>query len=278
MARYWNRQATPPYVTLLDRIHRHLRPRSYVEIGVDTGASLALALPGTVAVGVDPAPNVVSPLGRQARVYEMASDDFFASVTKADALAGRPLDLAFIDGMHHFEYAFRDFINLERWADPQTTILVHDCYPPNEQMADRVRHAVGWAGDIWKLIVCLGRERPDLTVNVLDVGPSGLAVISHLDPTSTVLSDRYDALVEEFVPLPFSWLAQEGKERALRVVHSDWPTVVSLLPTPFRADNPELLRLGRALRPSHLGSWKKAALYRTRAWSRRTSLRRARTV
>lgn len=278
MVRIGNRQAAPPYVGLLDRIHRHLRPRSYVEIGVDTGTSLALALPGTVAVGVDPAAHVVAPLGRQTRLYEMPSDDFFATVSKTDALHGRPLDLAFVDGMHHFEYAFRDFINLERWADPSTTVLVHDCYPADEQMAARQPRPVDWAGDIWKLIVCLARERPDLAVTVLDVGPSGLGVIGNLDPTSTVLAERYDALVEEFVPLPFSWLDQEGKDQALRVVPTDWPTVVSLLPAPFRSDSPQLLRLGRALRPSHLGSWKKAALYRTRAWSRRTGLRRARTV
>jgi len=46
----------PHYYALLDRLHDHLRPRGYVEIGVADGHSLGLTRPGTVAVGVDPDP------------------------------------------------------------------------------------------------------------------------------------------------------------------------------------------------------------------------------
>ena len=44
------------YFDMLDRVHQHLLPRTYVEIGVNNGRSFALALPGTECVGIDPEP------------------------------------------------------------------------------------------------------------------------------------------------------------------------------------------------------------------------------
>ena len=55
------------------------------------------------------------------------------------ALGGLPVDLALIDGMHHFEYALRDFMNLERLCAPQSTILIDDCFPARP--ADRAARA-----------------------------------------------------------------------------------------------------------------------------------------
>src|SRR5205814_2367636 len=40
------------YQTMLGRVHGHLRPRTYLEIGVETGATLRLAHPETLATGV----------------------------------------------------------------------------------------------------------------------------------------------------------------------------------------------------------------------------------
>src|SRR4051812_10911447 len=45
------------YLDTLSRIHRHMKPRTYVEIGVSQGASLARAMPDvTACVGIDPHP------------------------------------------------------------------------------------------------------------------------------------------------------------------------------------------------------------------------------
>ena len=44
-------------------------------------------------------------------------------------LGGKTLDLAFIDGMHHFEFALRDFINVEKYCSADSIILIHDVYP-----------------------------------------------------------------------------------------------------------------------------------------------------
>ena len=45
--------------------------------------------------------------------------------------------------------------------------------------------------------MALARHRGDLTITTLDAQPTGLGVIRGLDPTSHVLSDRFDDIVAE---------------------------------------------------------------------------------
>jgi hypothetical protein len=259
------------YARLLDRIHRYVRPRTYVEIGVYQGRSLSRALPGTLTIGVDPEPQIVWPISRRTQIFLSTSDAFFSSCAKEDVLDGRPLDLAFIDGMHHFEFALRDFINLEKWADPNTTILVHDCFPLSEVTAARDCTSDVWSGDVWKLVVILKRFRPDLRISVVDARPTGLALISGLDPTSTVLEDRYDEIVEEHLDLSYAWLDERGKNASLNRVPNDWSIVRDLLPAPFRRDPALLLRVGRALRPAQMSFLRARVTARAKHFVRRTS-------
>lgn len=216
------------YRDLIKRIHEHFRPRTYVEIGVALGSTIALAGAETLAIGVDPAPQVEGTLPGRARIVAETSDDFFASHDLRKEFAGLPLDLAFIDGMHLFEYVLRDFINLERNGTPGTTILLHDCYPLDELTAARQRLTVFWTGDVWKLTVCLKKYRPDLRIHTLAAPPSGLAVIRGLDPASTVLSAQFDSLCGEFIPLPYAVL-EADKRAALNLVPGDWETARRLL-------------------------------------------------
>lgn len=267
----WVRTAQP-YFGLLDRIHRYLLPRTYVEIGVSRGTSLALAMPGTICVGVDPQPLVGGSIRRRARIFGVTSDEFFENQDRDRVLAGRPLDLAFIDGMHHFEVALRDFMHLEQWGSEGTTILLHDCYPVSEEGASRDRTTLGWSGDVWKTVVCLKRWRPDLRVSVVDAGPTGLAVISGIDPSSTVLSDHYDEIVGEFMDLSYSYLEQHGKADSLNLVPDRWDVVRDLLPgEPFRP-NATTLRLRRALRPDRWSFVGTRAAHRARTQVSRTLL------
>jgi Methyltransferase domain len=245
-----------PYLRLIHRIHRHVRPRTYVEIGVSTGRSLALAMPETIAVGVDPEPRVQVPLGANARVMAMTSDDFFARHSASELFGDLPLDLAFIDGMHRFEFALRDFVNLEQWATERSVILVHDCYPIDEVSAARERTTKYWSGDIWRLIVCLKARRPDLQVAVVDAAPTGLGVIRGLDPRSEILRDQYDDIVDEYLALPYRHVDAGGKARVLNRVPNDWPAVRAVLdgasPTGRTGRASLIRRLGGRLRPA---SW-----------------------
>jgi Methyltransferase domain len=239
---------SPPYLDLLDSIYQHLLPRTYVEIGVSTGRSMTRALPGTDCIGIDPEPKPRFPLGKRTRIFSLTSDDFFAAHDLGALFDGVPLDLAFIDGMHHFEFALRDFINLERASNRSTTVLVHDCLPIDEASAARQRSTNLWTGDIWRLILALRHCRPDLEVAVADSGPSGLGIIRNLDPSSTVLPDRYDEIVEQYLAIPYGDLDNGSMAEQLHRVPGDWPTVRGLLPSqPFRSDNLEKLKTERLL-------------------------------
>jgi Methyltransferase domain len=214
-----------PYYELLAHIHRHLRPRIYVEVGVKVGRSLVHAGPETEAIAIDPVElPFAEPVHCSVRRFEMTSDDFFARHDLRD-LCG-PFDLAFIDGMHLFEFALRDFMNLERYVHDESVVLIHDAKPVDEVMAARERTTRVWSGDVWKVVPILREFRPDLDLTVVDVGPAGLAVVTRLDPTSTVLWDSYDAICERFTPLKFDAAA----ERALHAIADDWNLVSALLP------------------------------------------------
>lgn len=218
----------PSYLHLLRQLHRHLRPRTYVEIGVGRGRSLALALPETLAVGIDPTPAVSASLPPRTLIFRCASDDFFASHALSEVLGSVPLDLAFIDGHHTFDQALRDFINLERTAVATTTVLIHDTYPRDRRTATRHRRTRFWSGDVWRLVVALKQYRPDLYVATLDVPPTGLTIVRGLNPHSDVLQQEQESLVLRLLGLDYSYL-EECRGAKLNQVRSDWATVRGLL-------------------------------------------------
>jgi hypothetical protein len=199
------------YRDALVHVHAATRPRTYLEIGVETGATLALAKTAVRAVGVDPvAARVAQPLGDNARLFPLESDAFFARESVESVFDGMPVELTFIDGMHWFEYALRDFANAERWSSPDGAIVLHDCLPVAPVTAERERATMFWVGDTWKTLEALLDYRPDLRISVIAAPPSGLVVVRGLSPTSTVLSDAMPEIVERYKDLeyphtPGSW-------------------------------------------------------------------------
>ncbi len=194
----------PQYRDVLAHLHQLLAPDTYLEIGVDTGATLALAKTASIAVGVDPqAAAHRQPLAASARLYALESDAFFAKETKASAFEGRSVDFTFVDGMHWFEYALRDFANAERWSSPGSTIVLHDCLPVCPAAARRDRESSFWVGDVWKVLEALLDYRPDLKISVVPTAPSGLVVVRGLDPGSTVLLTKHDEIVSRYSELEY---------------------------------------------------------------------------
>lgn len=170
----------------LEMLHSQLNPSNYLEIGVQAGGSLNLAR--CPAIGIDPSP-LVAAQGQQ-RIYSMTSDDYFTNVNDCG-----PIDLAYIDGMHLFEYALRDFMNIERHAHSRTVVVVDDVLPYNSAIAVRTPLPGDWTGDVWKLIPALEDERPDLHMALVDVAPTGALVIWNLS-SNTHLDKNYDHLIK----------------------------------------------------------------------------------
>jgi hypothetical protein len=106
--------------------------------------------------------------------------------------------------MHWFEYALRDFINVESWSQPGGAIVLHDCLPVFPLTASRERRTKFWVGDVWKVVQVLREYRPELRVKIIATAPSGLCVVRGLDPASKVLREGLDAIVERFRDLPYA--------------------------------------------------------------------------
>lgn len=212
------------YLDVLARIHRHVRPRTYVEIGVQFGYSLALVLPQTRVVGIDPEPKLQAPAPTNAKIYRETSDDFFAKHDLRAELGGLPVELAFIDGMHRFEFALRDFMNLERAATRESTIVFDDCFPHDRQTAQREQHTAFWSGDVWKTLVLLKKYRPDLKIHTVAAPRTGLCIVRNLDPGSRFIADNLERLVEEFIALDYSYL-EKDRAKKLNLYPNDWEQI-----------------------------------------------------
>jgi hypothetical protein len=136
--------------------------------------------------------------------------------------------MCFIDGMHNFEFALRDFSGAERLATASSTILVHDTFPLNRVTADRDRTTTFWSGDIWRMVLALKKYRPDLRVHTIATAPTGLTVIRGLDPKSRVLGEQLETIVAEFLALDYS--AIEGnKAAAVNLMPNDWALISAAL-------------------------------------------------
>lgn len=200
------------YHDFLSALHQEILFDWYLEIGSRKGDSFAPVRSKTIAV--DPffrlRGNVMN-AKRMLLLCQMTSDEFFEG-DFLKALSAR-LSLSFLDGMHLFEYLLRDFMHAEANSHPEGVIVMHDCVPYTPEMTTRDLDNLpkgDWTGDVWKLLPILRTHRPDLKVEVLDAAPTGLVVVSGLNPKNRVLKKRYDEIVEAFTPLT---LAEYGVAR-----------------------------------------------------------------
>jgi spore maturation protein CgeB len=159
------------YFALMQELHQDLKPDVYLEIGTESGASLALSK--GLSIAIDPAFQIEADvMGSKSGLIlqQCTSDAFFASGLLEKL--GVKIDLAFLDGMHLFEYLLRDFINTEQHMSPDGAILMP---------------------------------------------PSGLVVVSGLDPESRVLSDKMDEILARYSEMSFDDLGRDAFDKAAKI-------------------------------------------------------------
>jgi hypothetical protein len=196
------------YYTVISRLHRYLRPKTYFEIGVRNGDTLALAECPSIAV--DPNLEINQDvIGAKSAclLFQISSDAFFATYDPKALLPDR-IDMALIDGLHLFEYVLRDFINLERSLKRNSVLLLDECIPidahicrrrfEDQKLAGQSSHADWWAGDVWKAVVAVRNSRPDLRIHAYNAVPNGLVAITNFDPGSDLLDDQYFDIVAQY--------------------------------------------------------------------------------
>ena len=186
------------YIDFLSLIHSHLRPKTYLEVGVAKGYTLQKVTCSTIAV--DPFFDLeVTATGARSQTlfFQMTSDEFFASNSPSQ-IFGRPIDFAFLDGLHESEALLRDFINTEQHCRSNSIIALHDCIPQHSSWASRAFDQAAWTGDVWKVVAILKEQRPDLKIFSFDAAPTGVVLITGLNPSSNHLGSGYFDIVEKW--------------------------------------------------------------------------------
>jgi hypothetical protein len=122
-----------------------------------------------------------------AQYFECTSDVFFGDKIRECRVS--QFDVVFVDGLHTFQQTFKDVQNSLRYLKAGGWILLHDCNPLSEIAAVPAESYIdakkrfglaesrgAWNGDVWKTVVRLRSESPDLQVVVLGCD-EGLAMI-----------------------------------------------------------------------------------------------------
>ena len=190
------------YLNFLKALHENVY-EGYFEIGSRTGHSLVLSQSPSIAI--DPFFQLEkNPIGKKdfCLMFQETSDSFFKN--RLPKLSGLKCQLAFIDGMHLFEYALRDFINLAKISSEKALFLFHDPIPWSLRMATRNFKTLGrqeaWTGDIWKLVPIFIEAGMKDNINLVSSAPSGLLAV--LNPSKKMvakLEKNYDKICTQWL-------------------------------------------------------------------------------
>jgi len=211
------------YLKWLEWFHVNIQPANYVEIGVESGRSLQFAKTPTRVVGIDPEPKIVHGFESWTKIFKQESDTFFKENNLRSVFGNSTVNMAFIDGLHHYDQALKDFMNIELYSEHKTVILFHDVYPAVPATATRAWNTTYWAGDTWKVMTILRKHRPDLKMFTIPTFPTGLGVITNLNPRFSILNSKFDDLVKEAENIDFS------DYTPVNVIDNNFDTAANLL-------------------------------------------------
>lgn len=200
-------------IEVLNAIIKKNNVQNYLEIGVNRGKCLFNIKGPKNRFAVDPFFNFNSwkkfracfrnPQNLKNNYFEVTSDAFFSQ--NEVLLQNNPLNLTFIDGLHTYEQSLKDTLNTLNYLDNNGVVVLHDCNPLDELAAypansiDDARKDLEnhkdwkniWNGDVWKTIVYIRKNHPELTAFVLDTD-HGLGFVYKKD--SAELPEIFNAI------------------------------------------------------------------------------------
>ncbi|ADB41021.1 class I SAM-dependent methyltransferase [Spirosoma linguale] len=203
---------------VIQALMRQKKLKNYLEIGVENG-HIFFRIKSTFKIAVDPTfifditrrlgKVIINPYNLNNQYFEKTSDEFFERDAQ-QAFSARKIQLALIDGMHEYRFALRDVENTLRYMDDDGVIIMHDCNPQTVGAAGRFDdwETGEWNGDVWRTIIHLRSQRPDLNVFVLDCD-QGLGIVTRQKPESALdfTPSQIDALTyDELVLNRKKWL------------------------------------------------------------------------
>tara|TARA_R110000823_G_scaffold262221_1_gene382821 strand:- start:6169 stop:6762 length:594 start_codon:yes stop_codon:yes gene_type:complete len=185
---------------LINRLIKKYKYKSYLEIGVNTPAQ-----PGYNWVGVE----IETKHGVDPNVdttYRVESDTFF------NEHISQKYDIIFVDGLHLFEQVYKDIVNSLENLNENGVIVVHDCNPITEITQRRLRASDSWHGDVWKSIVKLRMENPNLEISTVDTD-EGCGIIRKGKQELLVVESGVDTYHYNFL--------KENRKKALNLITVD---------------------------------------------------------
>ena len=191
------------YLKVLRNIHNKIDFNTYLEIGVRFGDSFKEAK--NHCIGVDPEFRLkhnIMQFKKTTKLFQNYSDTFFQEEAQ-NCFKEKKIDIAFLDGLHTSDQLLMDFINTEKHCTNKSIIILHDALPRTLETVQRIKpqEITMWTGDVWKVVPYLKALRPELNFIFLDAPPSGLVLISNLNPNHTYAKSS-DAMKEEIEKQP----------------------------------------------------------------------------
>ncbi len=195
---FYENQHIMTRIEVLNAIIQKKQTTNYLEIGVNRGKCLFKIKGAEKRLAVDPFFNfnlwkkvkacIKNPDNLKNDYFEVTSDTFFDQ--NKTFLSQNLIDLAFIDGLHTYKQSMKDTQNVLQFLNKNGIIILHDCNPLDAiaaHPANDIEEAKNllqndpnwkniWNGDVWKTVVYIRKNYPNLTAFVLDTD-HGLGIV-----------------------------------------------------------------------------------------------------
>jgi len=176
---------------------------NYLEIGFGDGIHFA-SIPIKNKIIISPECHAAPP----AIAYSMPSDQAF----KSKEFNHGKFQVAFIDGLHHYQQVIRDINNVLKHLAPNGIMICHDVNPFDIDLEEidmattypRPNKAITWLGDSWKTLFHIKYMRPELGYAIITDFP-GFLILWRLSKES-IRPVEYKRYTQDDINYPYSFL------------------------------------------------------------------------